>query len=648
VGEAVNKGLSYAKAPFKKFVNQGAKNAFEALGIVPPASAISNSPVVQGAEGLASKFIGGGGIAERARNAASGILDSAQGTVTRAGDPRAVLAGRNIANEVLGAEANAAGREAMGVAEQQAFDAAEQGGRQRIAASTLNPQDAALAGQRGAAGFHGARQNFNARKNAAWEGLDLSEPVAMEDARESIAALRANQQGSLTARDLAYLDSFEQSIAPLKMADIGGGQLVPVDQVPAEFRALVPVIEVPRPASEIRSALVGLREKVPYQRGGDVLLASDALRQKLAGIVGHDLEDSLSPDVAAAYQAANRTYSEGVEPFKSQWGRQVSKASREGRISDIPDVVNPRTAPEEVGQIFRTMGPDAARSMRANVLERVVGPARDAAGSVNPERLGREMARWGNLDAILEPNQMQALQRLGAPIPEFPMPTAPTQGPQTAAEMLSGSWGKAIKGQYASGQPEKIVETIVRQNSSPQEIQAAIRAAGSPEARREIQASAIQRILGISPDGDLSKITPEKLRVSLKNWEGARGERKLATFLEADQVKALKDILRASQALGTTGKITGGSQTAFLQSLARIPERAAESPLKALRTLGLEAVVAKLLGSQGGQKWLTTGLGKSVIPGNVVRGTGVVGARGLSELERQKRQRELQSVLGSR
>jgi len=113
-------------------------------------------------------------------------------------------------------------------------------------------------------------------------------------------------------------------------------------------------------------------------------------------------------------------------------------------------------------------------------------------------------------------------------------------------------------------------------------------------------------------------------------------------------VKALKDILRASQALGTTGKITGGSQTAFLQSLARIPERAAESPLKALRTLGLEAVVAKLLGSQGGQKWLTTGLGKSVIPGNVVRGSGIVGSRATSELERQKRQRELQSVLGSR
>jgi len=240
---------------------------------------------------------------------------------------------------------------------------------------------------------------------------------------------------------------------------------------------------------------------------------------------------------------------------------------------------------------------------------------------------------------------MQALQRLGAPIPEFPMPTAPTQGPQTAAEMLSGNWGKAIKGQYASGQPEKIVETIVRQNSSPQEIQAAIRAAGSPEAKREIQANAIQRILGIGSDSDLSKITPESLRVSLQNWGG---ERKLATFLEADQVKALKNILRSSQALGTAGRITGGSQTAFLQSLARIPDRVVSNPTKAIRSLGLEVLVAKLLGSKGGQKWMTTGLGKSVIPGNVVRGTGVVGARGLSELERQKRQRELQSVLGSR
>jgi len=454
-------------------------------------------------------------------------------------------------------------------------------------------------------------------------------------------------EGTLPPGDLAYLKTVKDAVSPVKMADIGNGQLVPVDQVPAEFRALVPTVDQPRTAAEIISQVKGMTAPLPYAQGQGAF-GTPALKQGLAGRLKGELGDIVTeadPALGARLSAADKFHAENVGQFKTDAAKRLFRLEKSGNVSKAADVVNPQMATEELQQLLKTTG--AKPSLGANVLEGIIKRSSDKTGAVDPAKLAREMSRWrpGNLEAILEPGQLTDLKDLTRAPAQWAGPTSAAQGPQTAGEMLSGKWGPTIKGQYASGQPEKIVETIVRQNSSPQEIQAAISAAGTPEARREIQASAIQRILGISPEGDLSKITPERLRVSLKNWGGAE---KLSTFLDPDQAKALKDILRASQALGTTGKITGGSQTAFLQSLARIPERAAESPLKAIRTLGLEVLVAKLFGSSGGQKWLTTGFAPSVLGGKLARPVSLGSSRIVAEVELAKRRRALEQSMGGR
>jgi len=65
-------------------------------------------------------------------------------------------------------------------------------------------------------------------------------------------------------------------------------------------------------------------------------------------------------------------------------------------------------------------------------------------------------------------------------------------------------------------------------------------------------------------------------------------------------------------------------------------------------TLGAEALIAMLLGGKGGQKWLTTGLGRASLPGSLVRGGSVAASRIPSEVELAKRRRGLEDSLARR
>ena len=648
-GRVVNTGLSFAKAPFKRSVDQAALDAAQNLGVELPASAVTKSPMARNIETLSGKLIGGQRITDRATGAAEGLRSATVDTVPAGAE--AVGAGTKIAEEVAAARRAAQTQAQMLESERQAFDAAQRQARQGLQTSISKPTLAAEAGPKTAAGLSAKRKALQKAEDAIWEKADLR-PVAapMEQTIETAKSLL--ERGDLPPNDLAFLQKFIRDVGPRKMVQTPEG-LVPIESVPPDTVANfhLPVVEVPPQANEILSQLRGLRQRVPYGAGQGVF-GSDALRKHLAGTLKDELQRVVSeanPELGQAFAQANALHSGSIDVFKSPWGRQIAKLERGGQISKIPEILSPKMAPEDVQNLLRTVGPEGADALRANVLDRILTAARGADGVVDPAKVTKEMARWGgNLDQVLGPNEMQTLSKLGVPVKEFQVP-GEALGPPTAGQFLEEKAGKTVEGLYGTGQAGKVVENLINTKSSAQEIQAVMQAAGP--AADEVRANVLSRILKVA-GGNEAKITPESIANEIRRWNPVR----LKTILTEEQYARLQDLVTASRAMGRASKIAEGSQTTpWLKASQYLG--APGAIITAILTgnpgtaagiaggLALEAGTSRWLGGPTGQRWLTTGLKPSVLPGTALRVGGVGTSRIPSEVEMEKRRQRLLDAL---
>lgn len=205
---------------------------------------------------------------------------------------------------------------------------------------------------------------------------------------------------------------------------------------------------------------------------------------------------------------------------------------------------------------------------------------------------------------------------------------------------LSKSELGTVSSKFAeSGQFDQIPNALLRPNASASDIKRLLEVV-TPETKDQLREVLLRKIVGST-----ESITPKQIERGLSTYGRVAKE-----LLTPEQIQQLRDLSTVRKAMGKT--TIGSPTTPLLQARKYI-----ETPARALMAgsvggvagvgaeLGAEALIARLLGSKGGQRWLTTGLDPAVIPGRLARGASVPISRLPSELEMDRRRRELDALI---
>ena len=208
---------------------------------------------------------------------------------------------------------------------------------------------------------------------------------------------------------------------------------------------------------------------------------------------------------------------------------------------------------------------------------------------------------------------------------------------------LSKSELGTVSSKFAeSGQFDQIPNALLRPNASTTDIKRLLEVV-TPETKDQLREVLLRKIVGST-----ESITPKQIERGLSTYGRVAKE-----LLTPEQIQQLRDLSTVRKAMGKT--TIGSPTTPLLQARKYI-----ETPARALMAgsvggvagvgaeLGAEALIARLLGSKGGQRWLTTGLDPAVIPGRLARGASVPISRLPSELEMDRRRSELDALLTRR
>jgi len=206
-------------------------------------------------------------------------------------------------------------------------------------------------------------------------------------------------------------------------------------------------------------------------------------------------------------------------------------------------------------------------------------------------------------------------------------------------DALESVFGKKITDLAAQGHFDKITTAIFNTKMSSLDVPRIFETIG-PEASDTIRANVLADILRKATNASEGKIRPTALWNQLKQYGP-----KLKEILTEEQYSTLRDMASVAEALSRSGAITGGSQTAFLGRIGAYPAMAVYNPLLAAKVLMGDAVFNAFIGSSGGQRWLTTGLGKAVLPGRFAQAGSVGLARGSLEYEMAKRRKKIDDAL---
>ena len=358
-GAAVNAGMSFAKAPFAKAVDQGVVDAATRSGVEMPAGAITNSSRARGLEQMASRMMGGAPIEERGLKALDDISSKAG---------------------------------AMGAG--------------------ANPM---LAGQQAAADYGAERASLQGIKNAEYGKVgDLTGIAA--DPQQTLAELdRLIQQGTLDPDTLANLKKLRVAVAP-KPPDIPPDVQALLDQyksVPKMQALILQQAGIASAAPTPRSVADLMSQQAGIEYGGPNALRDAALGNRLRGNLGADITDNLAtaaPQEAAQLAKAKEAYGRYADLSESELGKTVSAFGDRGQFDQIPKaLLRPSASATDLQRLMDVVSPQTQDQLRMTVLKQIVGNA----DKVTPKQIERGLNAWGKKAAIvLKPEQIQQLRDL--------------------------------------------------------------------------------------------------------------------------------------------------------------------------------------------------------------------------------------------
>ena len=168
-----------------------------------------------------------------------------------------------------------------------------------------------------------------------------------------------------------------------------------------------------------RAVLAKLRDlstKVNFKNPNPIIQGYEAELRKVAATLSDDLDNAIAtqrPDLADALDKARKYYGENVEKLNSAWGKKINQFVKAGKASAIaPSILNRTTPVEWVPKIFETVGEDAAQSLQATTMERLIQSARGNAGFLTEGGLNKQIRQYGEdkLLAIFGPDKLEKLK----------------------------------------------------------------------------------------------------------------------------------------------------------------------------------------------------------------------------------------------
>lgn len=438
-------------------------------------------------------------------------------------------------------------------------------------------------------------------------------------------------------------------------------------------------VELPASAVTNSSLSRGLEQMASRMVGGAPieqrgLNALDDITAK-AGRQGAGANPMLAGERTAADYGAERASLQGVK--NAEYGKV-------GDLTGIPAV--PEQTLAELDRLIQqgTLDPDTLANLRK--LKAAISPkAPDLAPEVqqaldryasDPKMRDVILKQFGIEDAAPQPRSVADLmsqqagieyggpnalrdaglgnrirQNLGADVDSALGQAAPDQLAQLQkakdaygryADLSKSELGTVSSKFAESGQFDQIPNALLRPNASTSDIKRLLEVV-TPETKDQLREVLLRKIVGSA-----ESITSKQIERGLSTYGRVAKE-----LLTPEQIQQLRDLSTVRKAMGKT--TIGSPTTPLLQARKYI-----ETPARALMAgslggvagvgaeLGAEALIARLLGSKGGQRWLTTGLDPAVIPGKLARGASVPISRLPSELEMDRRRQELDALLARR
>lgn len=166
---------------------------------------------------------------------------------------------------------------------------------------------------------------------------------------------------------------------------------------------------------------------------------------------------------------------------------------------------------------------------------------------------------------------------------------------------INSTFGKDIYKNARQGKYDLIAQKVLKPSMSVDDIPRIMEVAG-PEGTEAMRASTLADIVSKAKN-PAGQLTPQGLAREVKRF----GPERLGAILTSEQLSTLDDLSRLSQSLERGQKIMNGSQTAFLGRMSFYGGAAFANPALALKAVLGEAAFGKFIGSEVGQKWLTTG-----------------------------------------
>jgi hypothetical protein len=438
-------------------------------------------------------------------------------------------------------------------------------------------------------------------------------------------------------------------------------------------------VELPASAITNSSRARGLEQMASRMMGGAPieergLKALDDISGKAAGM-GADANPMLAGQRTASEYGAERASLQGI------------KNAEYGKVGDLTGIpANPEQTLGELDRLIQqgTLDPDTLANLKK--LREAIAPKmpeeagldfgkyvgdpkmealiRGKSGGPAPTPQPRSVADLMSQQAGIEyggPNALRDAglgnrlrENLGRDITGTLEGAAPDQAAQLAtakkaygnyADLSQSELGKTVSSFGERGQFDQIPKALLRPSASATDLQRLMDVVG-PETQDQLRLTVLKQIVG-----NAEKVTPKQIERGLNAWG-----KKASIVLKPEQIQQLRDLSTLSKAMAKT---TVGSPTAPLWQAKKYLDLPARG-LTALLTgsgagaLGVageaasEAAVARLIGSKGGQRWLTKGFGPAVIPGRAAQAASVPLSRIPSEVEKAKREQELLAVLQGR
>lgn len=549
-------------APFKSSFNKAASDAFEASGIKPPISAITNKKFLQGAESLASKTVFGQDILDLTQKAALGIQKGSDDLIESI-TPQKIMSDENIGRTI-----------------QQGIEQVKNKSENlvRSTADQIYPL---------------GRPTKEFLGSLAQDDFKKSE-LSFKDAQNKIFTQFMKDHAGTTIAP-GNTRNILTDILRKQGLDSYGGTNRQLKNLFEDLSGETPEIRELRNAGYPEEIIdqARLNKTVPFEKlqaikesiGQDLIKFDDPDLKRVYGAISQDLSDGVNAadaNAGARLQEMNAQYSSGAKALESNLSTSVTKSSPENISSNILS----KNSAGAVNAFKARVSPETFKQYSDEFVRNIFDNSVTKEGSIDINKLFENVKKY-------DPEVAQAW--LGKKYEDFQKTLQTMESIQYVRNTSAVKMRQGILDSILKSNPEQVAQNIIKKDSAStlQTIKDTVGEDKFQEISKAFLSTNLQKSVSKSGEFDIVKFKkllddfdPETLS---KVFSPEQQDTLNAVIKELENNRALRDVFRAG------GKIGAGSQTAPLENIAK-------------SIFGIPGRIGAIVGALGSGHFWTAGL----------------------------------------